>query len=115
MAALVKAGVVVVVFPEGTSSDGQKVLPFFSSLLEPAVVCGCNVTPAFISYEVVDGVAADEVCYWRDMTFGLHFLNLLTKREIRAKVCFGKTHPAGKDRKKLSRELHQVVRELGGI
>jgi len=115
MSALVQAGVVVIVFPEGTSSDGSKVLPFFSSLLEPAVAGGYEVTPAFIRYEVADGVAADEVCYWRDMTFGPHFLNLLTKREIRATVRFGASRAAGGDRKQLSRELHQAVRKLGGV
>ena len=115
MSALVKAGVVVIVFPEGTSSDGAKVLPFFSSLLEPAVAGNCEVTPAFIRYEVADGVAADEVCYWRDMSFGPHFLNLLTKREIRATVSFGAPRAAGTDRKQLSRELHQAVRKLGGV
>ena len=115
MAALVNAGVVVVIFPEGTSSDGQKVLPFFSSLLEPAAASGCAVTPGFIRYEVADGVAADEVCYWRDMSFGPHFLNLLTKREIHATVRFGQPRVAGDDRKKLSRELHEAVGELGGV
>ena len=115
MSALVKAGEVVIVFPEGTSSDGAKVLPFFSSLLEPAVAGGCSVTPAFIRYEVADGVAADEVCYWRDMTFGPHFLNLLTKRKIHATVRFGPPCAAGDNRKELARELHQAVRQLGGV
>lgn len=115
MSALLKAGVVVMLFPEGTSSDGQQVLPFFSSLLEPAVESACAVTPAFIRYEVADGVAADEVCYWRDMTFGPHFLNLLTKREIRATVCFGAVRAAGNKRKQLSRELHEAVRTLGEV
>lgn len=115
MAALVQAGVVVIVFPEGTSSDGAKVLPFFSALLEPAAASGCPVTPACIRYAVADGVVADEVCYWRDMTFGPHFLNLLTKREIRATVRFGAPRAAGENRKQLSRELHQAVRSLGGV
>jgi 1-acyl-sn-glycerol-3-phosphate acyltransferase len=113
--ALLRAGFVVVVFPEGTSSDGHKVLPFFSSLLEPAVAGGCAVTPAFIRYELAGGSVEDEVCYWRDMTFGPHFLNLLTKREIRAHVRFGPARPAGDDRKQLARELQQAVRNLGGV
>ena len=115
IAALVQAGIVVIVFPEGTSSDGHSVMPFYSSLLEPAAASGCAVTPAFIRYELADGVAEDEVCYWRDMTFGSHFLNLLTKREIRAHVRFGAVRAAGSDRKQLARELQLVVRELGGV
>jgi 1-acyl-sn-glycerol-3-phosphate acyltransferase len=115
MAALMRTGFVVVVFPEGTSSDGQQVLPFFSSLLEPAVAGGGPVTPAFIRYELSDGSVADEVCYWGDMTFGPHFLNLLTKREIRAQVRYGDARPPGQNRKQLARELQQAVRHLGGV
>lgn len=115
IAARVAAGVVVIVFPEGTSSDGGSVMPFYSSLLEPAAGGGCAVTPAFIRYSLADGVVADEVCYWRDMTFFPHFLNLLTKREIRAQVRFGAARSAAADRKKLARDLHMAVRELGGV
>ena len=61
------------------------------------------------------GSVADEVCYWRDMSFGPHFLNLLTKREIRAEVRFGQPRPADSDRKQLARELQQSVQELGGL
>jgi len=115
MAAVLRTGVVLVVFPEGTSSDGRQVLPFFSSLLQPAVAAGCPVTPAFIRYELADGSVADEVCYWGDMTFGPHFLNLLTKRAIRAQVRFGAARPPGGDRKPLARELQEAVRDLGGV
>jgi 1-acyl-sn-glycerol-3-phosphate acyltransferase len=115
MAAVLRAGLPVVVFPEGTSSNGSQVLPFFSSLLQPAVAVGCPVTPAFIRYELADGSVADEVCYWGDMTFGPHFLNVLTKRAIRAHVCFGAARSPGGDRKPLARELQQAVRELGGV
>jgi len=115
MAAGLRAGLVVVVFPEGTSSDGRQVLPFFSSLLQPAVTVGCPVTPAFIRYELDDGSVAEEVSYWGDMTFGPHFLNLLTKRAIRAHVRFGAARPPGDDRKPLARELQQAVRDLGGV
>jgi 1-acyl-sn-glycerol-3-phosphate acyltransferase len=115
MAAVLRVGMVLVVFPEGTSSDGRQVLPFFSSLLQPAVTVGCPVTPAFIRYELADGSVADEVCYWGDMMFGAHFLNLLAKRAIRAHVRFGAARPPGDDRKPLARGLQRAVRDLGGV
>jgi 1-acyl-sn-glycerol-3-phosphate acyltransferase len=115
IAAVMRAGLVAVVFPESISSDGRQVLPFFSSLLQPAVTIGCPVTPAFIRYELIDGSVADEVCYWGDMTFGPHLLNLLTKRAIFAHVRFGAARPPGNDRKPLARELQQAVRDLGGV
>lgn len=90
-------------------------LPFHSSLLNPAAVSGCDVTPAFIRYELADGSVENEVCYWRDMTFVNHFLNLLTKREIRAHVRYGMTRPAITNRKLMAQELHKAVSGLSVI
>jgi len=99
----------VVLFPEGTSSDGAGVLPFRSSLLAPAAEAGLPVTPAHLSYELEEGSVADEVCYWRDMTFVPHFLNLARKREVRAHVRFGAPVKGNSDRKELARALHSAV------
>jgi 1-acyl-sn-glycerol-3-phosphate acyltransferase len=45
----------VILFPEGTSTDGRTVLPFRSSLLEPAATLGCNTTVACLNYYLEDG------------------------------------------------------------
>lgn len=78
-------GTVVTIFPEGTSSAGDDVLPFRPSLLEPAAANGWPVTPGRLTYEIdaSEGTRADDVAYWRDMTFAPHFLNLLAKKTIR--------------------------------
>lgn len=109
---IVAEGVVVALFPEGTSTAGDHVLPFHSSLLAPAAEHGWPVTPAWIGYEVEDGCVAKEVAYWRDMTFLPHFLNLLGKRRIRAIVRFGEPL-RNADRKALARDLHRAVVALG--
>ena len=100
------------IFPEGTSTGGDQVLPFRPALLEPAVARGWRVTPAWIGYHVENGSAADEVCYWRDMVFGPHFLNLLALKKISAVVAFGATVPSGADRKILAQQLHADVSQL---
>ena len=102
----------VVLFPEGTSSDGARVLPFRSSLLAPAAASGAPVTPVHLSYAIDDGSVADEVCYWRDMTFLPHFLNLARKRAVRARVRFGLPVRERGDRKRLARALHGAVQAL---
>jgi len=109
LAAAVAAGSVVVVFPEGTSSDGHEVLPFRSSLLAPAAAGAWPVTPAWIGYEMPEGSVEDEVCYWRDMVFLPHFLNLLSQPRINATIRFGRTVVAGTDRKRVALELHDAV------
>ena len=110
---VIQEGVVLTMFPEGTSTGGDRVLPFHSSLLAPAVRHGWAVTPAWIGYEVEDGVVEKDVAYWRDMTFLPHFLNLLGKRRVRAVVNFGPPL-RNSDRKALARDLHREVSRLAG-
>lgn len=102
-------GVIVALFPEGTSSNGSTVLPFRSSLLGPAEQNGWPVTPAWIHYTLRDGSVADEICYWRDMTFFPHLLNLLSKESFEASVSFGEPVAGGLDRKEMACELHTRV------
>src|SRR5437016_123628 len=86
--AAIATGLPVVLFPEGTSSDGSTVLPFKSSLLESAVQLRCPVAAGTVGYALDHGSVADEVCYWRDMTLVPHLLNLFFKREICSKWSF---------------------------
>jgi 1-acyl-sn-glycerol-3-phosphate acyltransferase len=105
-------GALVVVFPEGTSSDGTDVLPFRASLLEPALRGGHPISTAWIHYELADGDAKREVCYWGDHTFFPHLLNLLGKKSVRATLRFGKFHRTTDDRKELAGQLREAVLKL---
>lgn len=109
--AVIQEGVVLTMFPEGTSTGGDRVLPFHSPLLAPAAKHGWPVTPAHIRYKVTDGMVAEDVAYWRDMTFLPHFLKLLGKSRVRAIVRFGEPL-RNSDRKALARELHHAVVQL---
>lgn len=110
------AGVPVVLFPEGTSTDGSEVLPFRSSLLEPIVQLNCPVTPCGLRYMLPgDGDVGKEVAYWGDMTLGPHLLNLMRKRGIILEVTFGKSRLPAANRKLLALDLHREVRALAGI
>jgi 1-acyl-sn-glycerol-3-phosphate acyltransferase len=109
---LLKTGVVTVLFPEGTSSDGQTVLPFKSSLLEPASKGACPLSVGWLGYELENGDAGEEVCYWKDMTLVPHLLNLLTKRRIQAAARFARLQRQRRDRKELARVLHSATVKL---
>jgi 1-acyl-sn-glycerol-3-phosphate acyltransferase len=102
-------GSVVVIFPEGTSSDGSTVLPFKSALLESAVQLRSPIAAASIDYALNDGSVADEVCYWRDMTLVPHLLNLFFKREIRANYSFSPATIRAGNRKEIARELRDEI------
>jgi len=105
----IAAGALLIVFPEGTSSDGSTVLPFKSALLEPAVRLRCPITAASIDYALDDGSVANDVCYWRDMTLVPHLLNLFFKREIRANYSFSPARIRVGNRKQIARELRDEV------
>jgi 1-acyl-sn-glycerol-3-phosphate acyltransferase len=107
--AAIAGGSLVVLFPEGTSSDGSTVLPFKSSLLESAVQLRCPVATAAIEYAIDDGSVANEVCYWGDVTLMPHLLNLFFKREIRAKCSFSLPKIRAGDRKEIARELRDEI------
>ncbi len=113
MRARVAAGIPVVVFPEGTSSDGSSVLPFHASLFEIAVREGWRVVPAAIAYELPDGGdPATDVAYWGGMTFLPHFLHVLSLPRIVARIRFGSVRVATGDRKQLARQMHSAVAGL---
>ena len=105
-------GVPVVLFPEGTTTDGQRILRFHSTMLQPAIDVGAPITPCAIGYELEDGDPGLEVCWWGDMTLVPHVLNLMSKKLVRAKVVFGEPVEAIGDRKELSHLLHKKV---GGL
>jgi lyso-ornithine lipid O-acyltransferase len=105
-------GALVVIFPEGTSSNGGTVLPFRSSLLEPAARGGHEISTGWIHYSLVDGDASNEVCYWGDHAFFPHLINLLGKKSIRATLRFGTFQRQTADRKELALQLHAAVLQL---
>ncbi len=106
------AGELVVIFPEGTSTNGDTILPFRTSLLEPAACGGHEISVGWLHYELADGDARNEVCYWGDHAFLPHLLNLLGRKSIRATLRFKKFHRTTDDRKELAKQLHAAVSEL---
>lgn len=106
------AGAVVVVFPEGTSTNSEQVLPFRSSLLEPVTAGAQPITVGYLHYELDGGDARNEVCYWGDHTFFTHAVNLLGKRRMRATMRFGTFHRTTDDRKELAVQLREAVLKL---
>jgi 1-acyl-sn-glycerol-3-phosphate acyltransferase len=110
--AALNQGVLVVLFPEGTSSGGTSVLPFKSSLLEPAFHLACPVTAVAINYALDEGSVANEICYWRDMTLLPHLLNVWSKPLIYSSLRCGVARQRRGERKSLARELHTEVAAL---
>lgn len=105
-------GALVVVFPEGTSTNGEEVLPFRSPLLEPVTSGTHSIATGWLHYELDGGDARNEVCYWGDHMFFPHAVNLLGKRRVRATVRFGNFQRTTDDRKELAIQLRDAVLKL---
>lgn len=105
-------GLLLVMFPEGTSSGGETVLAFKSSLFEPAIRLGTPVTAGCIRYGLTHGDPAEEVCYWRDMTLLPHLLKLLGRCSVQAAVAFAPVAGDPADRKALALHAHATALAL---
>jgi lyso-ornithine lipid O-acyltransferase len=89
----VDAGLPVVFFPEGTTSNGSGLLKFHSGLLAQAMDGDAPVTAACIRYELredngPDVSVGDDVCYWGDRNMWGHVFRFLGLRGVRAEVRF---------------------------
>ncbi len=107
------AGEGVIVFPEGTSTKGENVLPFNSSFLEFAAKTDLPVSYASIGYTTADNQpgASNIVCWWEDISFGAHLFRLFQLREFTAVINFGEEPIMKTDRKELAAALRQKVLE----
>lgn len=109
------AGEGVIVFPEGTATDGREgVLPFNSSFLEFAAKGGLAVSYASISYQTPEGeLPAHLAAAWgEEIGFFPHLWRLLKVKRYTAVISFGDAPIANEDRKLLASELHEKVTGL---
>jgi 1-acyl-sn-glycerol-3-phosphate acyltransferase len=84
-----KLQIPVLLFPEGTSTDGSQLLPFHPRLIDPATSTGTQITTATIRYVLKDGTPEKELCWWGDEPFGPHMLKVLGVAGFSATVRFG--------------------------
>jgi len=103
----------VIVFPEGTSTKGENVLPFHSSFFEFAAQSDVPVSYASITYRTPDGEmpASTAVSWWDDTGFFAHIWRLFKVPEYTAVITFGDRPIKASDRKELAAELHRRVVE----
>jgi 1-acyl-sn-glycerol-3-phosphate acyltransferase len=107
------AGLGVILFPEGTSGAGDRVLPFHPSLLDPAAKANYPVSFASIRYRTPPGAppAYMAISWWGDMTFAPHFVDLLTLSKFDACITFGSHAIRSDDRKALAKNLWTAVND----
>ena len=103
----------VILFPEGTSTKGEAILPFNSSFLEFAASTDLRVSYAALRYVTpADGPTPSErVCWWDDTGFLKHLWLLFSLPSFKAVITFGQEPVVNTDRKELAARLHRRVEE----
>ena len=81
-------GDVCAVFPEGTTTDGSRVLQFHSSLLQPALIAGAEVHPVALRFERSDGVLCTEAAYDGDKSLWSTLQSIAAQPVIHAHAWF---------------------------
>lgn len=114
---MLKRRVNVLVFPEGTSTNGERLLPFQPIHFQAPLIARSGIVPVSIIYTRVNKEAfgpdnRDRVCWYGQVSFYQHLLSLLESGEIEVKVVL---HPkidlSGNDysRKDLSQILYKII------
>jgi 1-acyl-sn-glycerol-3-phosphate acyltransferase len=109
-------GFSVVLFPEGTTSNGDQVQQFRKALFDAAVSARSDILPFCLRYTKINGESVtagnrDAVFYYGGMTFFGHFPRLMSQKSIDVDVIPLKTIAAHADvsRKELAAQAHDAI------
>lgn len=116
IATVLKSGFTITLFPEGTSSNGDNVLPFKSSLFSAAEKAEITIQPICIRYMEIDNhpitpKTRDYAYYYGDIQFFPHLMNLFTVESIKVRLSFldqVKTN-SWTDRKEMVDTVHKMI------
>ena len=112
-----RAGHRLLFFPEGTSTDAIRVLPFkstlFAAFFAPGLQQALHIQPVTVVFHAPDGQDARFYGWWGEMDFASHLLKTLAAgRQGRIVVTFHPEVPveAFPDRKALAQHCERVIR-----
>jgi 1-acyl-sn-glycerol-3-phosphate acyltransferase len=105
-----RSGDVFAVFPEGTTTDGTRLLRFHGSLFQPALLAGAAVQPIALRYEHLDGSLCTEAAYDEGRSLWQTVRAISAQPGIVARVTF--LEPLRSDRehrRELARDAHDAI------
>lgn len=106
-----EAGDNIMLFPEGTTTDGTEVLPFYSPLFQPAVHAKRNVYPLSLDYFNADGSPSSAPAYPVGVSLPETIWNLVSQKCTIARVhAADALQPSAEvDRKILAEKARDVI------
>lgn len=112
MATHLHEGDCLALFPEGTTTDGTGLLPFYPSLFQPAVDAEAYIWPVRIRYLTPEGEYCPEAAYHGDTSLGQSLLKIARLKGVRAEVSFLPPIPSqGKARRELAKAAEAAIGE----
>jgi 1-acyl-sn-glycerol-3-phosphate acyltransferase len=114
MAESLRAGEVLAVFPEGTTSDGRQLLPFHANLIQAAISADAPIQPVALSFtDVATQRQSFSPSYIGDETLVGSIWRTLSGPPLAAVLVFGAPQrAAGRDRRAWATDLHSAVEQL---
>ncbi|MEQ1485234.1 lysophospholipid acyltransferase family protein [Methyloglobulus sp.] len=104
---LLKQNSTVIAFPEGTTTNGDVVLPFHASLFQSALLTKSTIQPVAIQYV---GEARQLAPFIGEDVFVPHLIKMLSLDKIEVRVVFLHTiNAAGKNRQSVSNEARAMI------
>jgi len=100
----------IIAFPEGTTTKGDEVMHFHSSLFQPALLTRSAIQPVAIQYQ---GAAKEQAPFIGDDAFVPHLIKMLAMDKIEVQLSFLPVidSPAGKNRHTISLEARSMIAE----
>lgn len=91
LSSALKTDIPVLIFPEGTSTNGEEVLRFRRPLFQAAIDAQVPVVALSLNYLELDGVSVnklnrDKICWYGEMSFLPHLWSFFQTRKLVAQV-----------------------------
>jgi 1-acyl-sn-glycerol-3-phosphate acyltransferase len=102
----------ICIFPEGTSTAGDRVLPFKTNLFEPAAQTHIATFPMAIRYRNQEGKYSDATVFIGEMTLIDSITRMLRAKTITVELIFAPSPPTDLDRKDLALYCETQVRSM---
>jgi 1-acyl-sn-glycerol-3-phosphate acyltransferase len=110
------AGRPAAVFPEGTTSAGDGLLPFYPAMFQAAVVSGARVQPVAIRYRDAGGAPTQAAAFVGEMTILDSLRRLLCEDHLTVELIFcAPLDPAGRTRRELAALARAAIAAALGI
>lgn len=119
---IIKQGANILIFPEGTSSNGEYIRGFQSVFFQVPIISSAYILPLTINYRKINQRAVsidnrDNIFWYGQLKFTRHILNALKLKEVTVDV---RLHPLVKaqsdensklNRKQLGKTLREIIKK----